>query len=378
MTAQKTLFEIIEQLYADALAGRDWSSALGAMSTLFGAVGVSYEVFDKKRKAPIELQLTSDVPDPPRAEYMDYYGQISPRFHDGFGKPAGYVSFDYNILSERDMERDEFYSDLMAPLGLRYFISANILETESHHSVIAVQRSRQQGHVDNDDIERMHVLAPHLRQAGELRYRLGAADRQIWQLQNTIDQLSEGCLILSKTGLILHHNACAEQIFDDADGLRTEHKQLHLEDKAAAQKYLKCLADISTFNAAAAIGSVRDFIVQRPSGKLPYLISIRPLPATSEVRTLHDHGAVIVFIRDPNTHVKLNIDMLSEVFDLSNAEADIAICLDQGLTLEEIRRERGVSITTVRSQLYSLMAKLGVRRQAHLMRRLAQFRVPFV
>lgn len=376
MTAQKTLFEIVEQLYADALGGRDWSSALGSISTLFGAVGVSYEIFDKKLKAPIKLQLTADLPEPPRTDYMDYYGQISPRFHDGFGKPAGYVSYDYKVLSEREMEHNEFYSDLMEPLGLRYFISANILDTQSHHAVIAVQRSRHQGHVDKDDIERMHILTPHLQQAGELRYRLAAPHGRVSQMQSTIHQLSEGCVILSRLGDISFYNAFAEQVFADADGLRVEHQQLHFDDKAAAQKFLKCLADINGPKDAA-ISSARDFVAQRPSGKLPYLFSIRPLPVKSDVWPAHDHGAVIVFIRDPNKHIRLDIEMLSEVFHLSNAEADIAICLDQGLTLEEIRRERGVSITTVRSQLYALMAKLGVRRQAHLMRRLAQFRMPF-
>jgi DNA-binding CsgD family transcriptional regulator len=40
--------------------------------------------------------------------------------------------------------------------------------------------------------------------------------------------------------------------------------------------------------------------------------------------------------------------------------------LGQGLTVQEIAARRGVALATIRSQMQSLMAKTGARRQAEL------------
>lgn len=377
MASQTKLLDVVEELYTSAIGGRNWTSALVSMSDLFGAVGVSFEIFDKKLKGPVELQLTPNMPEPPREDYMNYYGRISPRFRAGVGKPAGFVAYDQKILSEREMDRNEFYSDCLAPLGLRYFISANILDTHSHHAVVAIQRSQQQGHVSKADIETMELLTPHLKQAAELKYRLSAAQDSTSQTRNVLDHLSEGCIIISQSSDVLYANAYAEEIFSVTDGISLDRKQLHFDDKLAAEKYSRYLADMGSGEITLEVNCARNFIAHRPSGRLPYLISVRPFPPMAGSTTLLDHGTAMILIRDPEIFAQLDIDLLTQVFELSKAEAEIAVRLDKGLTLEEIGRERGVSITTARSQLYALMAKVGVRRQPELLRRLAQFRQPF-
>lgn len=89
-------------------------------------------------------------------------------------------------------------------------------------------------------------------------------------------------------------------------------------------------------------------------------------------------GAVaIVFIRDPETYVLLDRNLLIDSYGLTTAEADLATMLDSGATPADIAERRGVSITTVRTQLYTLMAKLGVNRQPELARLLRQYHLDF-
>jgi len=66
--------------------------------------------------------------------------------------------------------------------------------------------------------------------------------------------------------------------------------------------------------------------------------------------------------------------ILGVLFGLSRAEARLALRLLAGLTPQECAREAGVGVATVRSQLHSMFAKTGARRQAELVALLA--RVP--
>ena len=86
---------------------------------------------------------------------------------------------------------------------------------------------------------------------------------------------------------------------------------------------------------------------------------------------------MIMFIRDPDQFARLNARLLRQSFALTAAETDVADALDRGLTPRAMANERQVSITTIRSHLYTLMAKVGVHRQTDLVRLLARYRQPF-
>jgi DNA-binding CsgD family transcriptional regulator len=65
-------------------------------------------------------------------------------------------------------------------------------------------------------------------------------------------------------------------------------------------------------------------------------------------------------------------EQISELFGLSGAEARLAAALARGRTMGEIAADQGgAKITTLRTQLRSILGKLGIRRQADLTRLLA-------
>jgi DNA-binding CsgD family transcriptional regulator len=57
---------------------------------------------------------------------------------------------------------------------------------------------------------------------------------------------------------------------------------------------------------------------------------------------------------------------------LSKAEAELALALLDGKTAEEIATERDVRLSTIRSQLRSILEKTGTHRQSDAVRLLSQ------
>jgi DNA-binding CsgD family transcriptional regulator len=372
---QSTFLNAVEKVYETALYDDRWSSSLDAIANIFGAVGVSFEIFESATNQPIAIELGSELCVPAAQVYMDYYGRISPRVKYNNGKPSGFVSYDHMILTESEMDRDEYYADCMAPAGLRYFLAVQVFCSASHQAVFAAQRSPSQGHVGDAEIATLKRLLPHLQQATDLRFRLTAAQIVGGQDLEGLEHLNEACLTIDKTGKALHVNSAAAEIFSRNDGVALQNSRLNFGDKLAAHWFGNALARLDSVDGEDL--TERDFSVRRSSGKRPYLIAIRALPRLNEFTPYAEPAAAMVFLRDPEYYTRINSDLLKRSYGLSAAETELAAALDRGLTLHDVANERGVSITTVRTQLYALMAKLNVNRQTDLARLLTRYRQLF-
>ena len=80
----------------------------------------------------------------------------------------------------------------------------------------------------------------------------------------------------------------------------------------------------------------------------------------------------LVLIADPMAAPRTLGRTLVALYHFSQAEACLAVLLGRGMTLKEAAAERDVGIETVRTQLRSMLQKVGVHRQADLVRVLAR------
>lgn len=79
----------------------------------------------------------------------------------------------------------------------------------------------------------------------------------------------------------------------------------------------------------------------------------------------------LVILHDPaeaRAHSVPQPLILGECFDLTPAEARVAVQIASGATVKEIALRSGAALPTVRTQLNSIMAKTGVDRQVDLVR----------
>src|SRR5205085_291929 len=105
--------------------------------------------------------------------YSDHFAALNPRIQPILRQKPGEVSWDYKLMDEETMRRDAFYSEFLPSMGLRYFVSAVIEQTEDRIAVIAVQRSQRKGHVTDREIALMRRLYPHFQRAYAMRKLLG-------------------------------------------------------------------------------------------------------------------------------------------------------------------------------------------------------------
>ena len=97
--------------------------------------------------------------------------------------------------------------------------------------------------------------------------------------------------------------------------------------------------------------------------RMPLMLMMSPLRLAGEPPI---QGAALLFIFDPEATPALTKDLVRKLFSLSEAEAELAVALCGGNTSDDIAKERGTSINTVKSQLKSIFLKTGTKRQSEL------------
>lgn len=135
---------------------------------------------------------------------------------------------------------------------------------------------------------------------------------------------------------------------------------LRWSDTGANQRFNDSLAEIHTIGR----GEMRSFALREARGKPNSMVHLIPIPpSASDVLT--GLGTIVV-VSAVAPRSAPGLEVLRGLFDLSPAEARVAQGIAQRCTVQTIAARSGVSRETVRSQLKTVLAKTGTKRQLDL------------
>jgi DNA-binding CsgD family transcriptional regulator len=176
-----------------------------------------------------------------------------------------------------------------------------------------------------------------------------------------LDQLRAGVIVTNNSGQVIEMNRAAEFIVRLEDGLNIRNGRLCARRTFETAKIAKLVAAATEHKLGAAAGRM---LVGRCDGLPPYVLTVTPLRTRTAI---HDWRLALIIVVDPQRHSPSEKD-LAEFFGLSPAEARLAAALLTGKTLSQIAASAGVRITTLRTQLGSILRKVGAERQSDLIR----------
>jgi DNA-binding CsgD family transcriptional regulator len=192
----------------------------------------------------------------------------------------------------------------------------------------------------------------------ELHNRRWTQSVALW----AIDQLCAGVVVTDNDERIMAMNRTAKSIVRLDDGLNVRNDRLCARRAFETAKIAKLIAGAT---AEAKLGAAAGrMLVGRCGGLPPYVLTVAPL--RTDIAVDERRFALIVVV-DPLRHSPSEED-LAEFFGLSPAEARLAASLLVGKTLSQITASTGVRITTLRTQLRSILRKVGAERQSDLIR----------
>jgi DNA-binding CsgD family transcriptional regulator len=364
----------VEAIHAAAIDNDLWPDALSQVTRLFGAVGATLEDFDKRSMTLRDFKVVG-LPGGAADPYLEYYSHHNPRAAYAFRHLSQQTLCDYQIIDERGMDCDPYYAEYLTSIDLRYFLSGQISNTPDTQAVVAIQRSRRQGHVGLADIERMRRLLPHLRQAWDVTTRLKGAESAVRSLERALDWLADGVVLLHADGRVLYGNESFQAIARRGDGIRMRRGLIEFDDAAGQAKFAAAVGIIQRSRSGGPDAGAGDIVMGRRGSNPPYIISVRPLTRTGRERRESD-AALIVFVHDPLRRDVANSRALRSVFGLTEAEADLARALQAGATPGDYALARAVSLNTVYTHLRHIKEKTDCHRLPELIRKLNDVQMP--
>ncbi len=373
MAREAKVLDVIEHVYSAALDGERWPLALTALADLVGGVDATLDARGEVYTQPLFFAAGNRLPRLEVENYLNHYARISPRIPYIQTLASGSVCHDYDFISERQIDRNEFYSDFLGPGGLRYVAAGVLINRPGNLSAVAVHRSPSQGQPDASDLSILRRLVPHVTRALDLHFRLEKQDGREKRFQSLIDRLPQAIITLDDRGQVQFANEPAAAVLRKDDGIKLHGRRLHFADATANRQMAAALNDYLKGGADAGISSSGQVVARRPSGRPAFVLALHRLSGIGAVYEDSVTPAIAVFISDPEMSAQPRTSVLAQVFSLTRREADLAVALLQGRTLRDQADARGVKISTERSHLKSLMQKTDTHRQTDLVRLLASF-----
>jgi DNA-binding CsgD family transcriptional regulator len=250
----------------------------------------------------------------------------------------------------------DLYRELCDAYDIQHGCQTKLLDGGTGFIGLAVNRSRKDGPTDADTRALFAAIAPHVRTA--VKVQLAMEDRAPVLLSGALEHVGLPVFVCNEAGQVKARTSEAESLLSTG--------RFRLLDGRLALPHPR--DDASLIHALARVLRQPlglETLMLRGDGKqLPVVADVCRLPPHS--LRMNSGAQILVVIRSGRRWHNAAPAILRAGFGLSTAEAAVALALARGETRDEIAAARGTSAQTVKAQLKSIFAKLGVSREAEL------------
>ncbi|MEZ5462802.1 helix-turn-helix transcriptional regulator [Dokdonella sp.] len=210
--------------------------------------------------------------------------------------------------------------------------------------------------------------ASHLVRVVSIQQRMSSLEAIGARSQSVLDRLDFGLMLLDARGRITQTNRPAEALLQPGGPLCSRTGHLVFRDAAIQQRILEEL-DLSALRGnRRSLHAVDPFVIISASWQR-WVVFVLPWHSSTS-----NQWALLFF--DEHNQARDAGKALSVLGALTPAEGEVLQGMLQGLTSSEIANQRNTSTETARTQIKSVLHKLGLRSQSELLRLAARFAMP--
>lgn len=364
-------------MFAAALDQSRWIDFLKELSRVNG--GIHTQIFGHDLKSNFALDLVhymyqGDFID----QFLEHYSSINAFAPALINAEVGRIMPVDDMIPRRDLLKTEFYNDWLRPQGsiiggggallhkdeTRFFaIGGNIAEKDTDR-------------LQNRWLQNLEILLPSLQHSFEISRTLGGKTLEVAAFNQIGGQESTSIFLLNSEGRIIFHNSGAAVMLDTGRIVRLGvDNRFTINSLTGADALKRALNSLKNRDS----GTSSAFSVNDNETGSTYIFRIAAfdpdmLESSPFGFNISFSEPYLLLTVTPVKHGHNTAAQIIHAYRLTASEADVALKIADGLSLNEISAIRSVSIHTVRSQLKSAMSKMEQRRQSGLVRLIEQIR----
>lgn len=361
---------VVDAFQAAGVGSGSWYDALSALAKVTGSR--SGQLIGVGSPDAVPFNLVTDVAPEWGRDFVASGGgdpQRNPLIGAALMTPVLGVITTAEFLPPEARRRNEFMQWQESRYEFRTGCLTPLIKAPDMHVGIGVLRTKSQGDIDPRQKAIFASLTPHVRAA--VRTQIALEHQGATLISGAMEAMAQAVFICNARGAVKAMTPAAEALVSAGDALQLVNGMLG----SSSAVETRALADAIT---VAARGDMRPgapvsqtvLIRSRLDG--PLLLEVVPLPRRDHAFGFEPRALVIVRGAKPAAaRIK---ELLQSVYQLTAAEAEIALALVEGEAPKGIAFKRGVTVDTVRGQIRSIYAKVGVNRLNELTARVNAFR----
>ena len=369
MSARDLFDRILASLYEATIDPARWPAAGGLINEAAGAKGHALGVggggVARKQISFARICFGTQRREDLEEEYFRDHWSQDDRVPRLIRLRDGELVHTSDLYTDEEKKTSATYNELLRVTQSQKGLNVRLNGPEGSHIAWLFADSVEPGGWSSGHIETIERLLPHLRQFVRVRQVLADGRALGSSLTELLDNGRLSVIQLDRHARIVAANDRACGLLRQGDGLVDRDGLLSAQvqnEDAELQGLLK--RALPTLGIPASAGSMT---IERSSVRTRLVVHITPV-AEREWDFRAARVAALVLIVDPESPARIDRRLVATALGLSPAETQLAVMLTGGQTVKNIAAATGRTEGTVRWYLKRIFRKLGVARQADLVR----------
>jgi DNA-binding CsgD family transcriptional regulator/PAS domain-containing protein len=350
----------LADLYDAAKIPAQWPAALQGVASAVGGIGAG-QVVCNKRTGGVEWVTITGPCAALEPRYISHYAPLDLYAPVLQARPARRWLPLSRTLPDGGVAGNEWYNDFILKSGVADILAAKMYEDQDTTVLLGIHRGPASDRAVAQFNAGVRALLQPLVRATRLHVAFRRMGRALAAAHQALSYLSLGVVLTDVEGHVLESNPLAAEILQREDGLQIR------DGRLAATRTFDSARLAASIAGRAPCRSTPDghLLIGRKGGARPHAVTIAPLDGGGDGARAQRIMMVLIVNPDWQTPSERSV---AAFFGLSPAESRLAASLMQGHKLADIARDSGVEVSTLRTQLSSILRKVGVERQVDLVR----------
>jgi DNA-binding CsgD family transcriptional regulator len=358
--------DLIGEIYECLIEPARWAEALTAMRSHLGFATAAMSVLSLKEDTQI-IGVVSGIEEPWLSRMSDYRADVI----EQWGGPEALLKIPFDnpaVLSwvnpsGADPRCSRYAREWGVPQGLIDTLAVGLDRNGLAVSSLGLGRHTDAGPITPIDVENAKLFIPHLRRAVAVSRLFETQAMEKRNLEASLDRLAWPVFLVSPSGALVYANLSGNQVLDAGTPLALRGGRLTGSTAAITAEIGLLFESLRLGNREVFDGAGFGLGVRMNDGS-PAAVHVLPLIHGG----LRLPGAIAAIFLSPPVIKLSGGEIIAKMFALTAAEVRVFDLLAAGKTVNEISALQGVERSTVRTHLIRLFDKLGIHRQADLVR----------
>jgi DNA-binding CsgD family transcriptional regulator len=307
--------------------------------------------------------------------YAECYAKLDPLMVAMFSREIGDVASATELVPRSEFVESRFYKEWAQPQGWAQSLQANLDKSPTSFVYLSLWRSGTSGSVDGPTMDRLRLLASHMRRAVLVRKFVDRHTAEAATLGDTLDGIGPGIFFVNADAHILEANANGRAMLEQGTLVRAHGGRLVPADRDAEQGLTEILCGFESGNAASSVRPASVLLSTR-AGE-PFVAHVVPLIEGVRRSTGSAYTAVAaVFVQRASFELPSSREIIAKSYKLTPTELRVLLAIVEVGGVPKVSEAMGITVSTVKTHLRRLFAKTSTDRQADLVKLVAAYANP--